>query len=100
MNREVNGLVPVGSVVSIEGVGIPLVVVGRALRDDNNDVWDYLAAPYPEGLTDAEHIVLFSRNKIQDVLFVGCRSSRDDALAVTIDAYLAGDVEVMWPPEG
>lgn len=97
--REGRGLVPVGSVVSIEGLP-PIVVVGRALRDADGLVWDYLGAPYPEGLASAEGAVLLSRDMVREVLFEGCRSKRDDALAEAIDAYLAGDAGASWPPEG
>ena len=96
---SVASLIPVGSVVALEGAPVPLVVVGRAMRDGGGRVWDYLAVPYPEGVVDPERSLLFQRSEIREVLFEGCRSERDRALAGAIDAYLAGDERASWPPE-
>lgn len=96
---DMSRLLPVGSVVAVAEAGAPLVVIGRALRDADGLVWDYLGAPYPEGLIDADHSLLFSRDKVEKVYFMGLRSARDDALVKAIDEYLEGSGEMAWPPQ-
>ncbi|WP_087194514.1 DUF4176 domain-containing protein [Gordonibacter sp. An230] len=97
--REGIRLLPVGSVVAVAGASVPLAVIGRALRDEEGLVWDYLGVPYPEGLVDAEHSLLFSRDRVERVFFEGLRSSRDDALVDAVEAYLEGARDASWPPE-
>lgn len=56
-------LLPIGSVVFLEGGHMPLMVFDRTRTAiGNGRFWDYAAVPYPEGSSDREHACLSSRS--------------------------------------
>ena len=75
-------LLPIGSVVLLEGGDMPLMIFGRAQTAvDDGRFWDYAAVPYPEGNSDREHTYLFDRGQVRELLFVGFQTEAEEELA-------------------
>lgn len=73
---KVDGWLPIGSVVHISGKDGLILVVGCMQRQvDNGRLWDYLGVPYPVGLSDPNDTILFDKDGIDMVLFIGLQNS-------------------------
>ena len=83
-----NELLPVGSVVDLDGVPFPVVIVGRGQLRNDGSIWDYLGYPYPEGFITDRESLLFSRDQIKEVRFVGLKSKSDEDLVLEIEKAL------------
>ena len=59
-------LLPIGSVVRVKGAQRNLMICGRVVtRTGSDDIYDYVACLYPEGLIDASDLYFFNKvNKI------------------------------------
>ncbi|MBP5678902.1 MAG: DUF4176 domain-containing protein [Bacilli bacterium] len=69
MNEE---FLPLGSIVLLKGGTVPVVVIGyTVIEEGSSELWDYLGCAYPIGVMDPERNLLFKRNQIEKVLFVG-----------------------------
>jgi hypothetical protein len=65
-------LLPIGSVVLVEGINQPLMVYGRKQQQVNEDkMWDYVSCPYPHGNLSKDYNVFFNHNQIASLLFKG-----------------------------
>lgn len=65
-------LLPIGSVVRVEGGTKYLMIIGILQEDDEGNRYDYISCIFPEGYIDAETFFLFNHGDIADVEFVGC----------------------------
>jgi hypothetical protein len=65
-------LLPIGSVVLLKGGEKRLMICGRiqAKRGDDN-IYDYSACYYPEGIIDSTSMYFFNRDSIDRVFFIG-----------------------------
>lgn len=55
-----NKLLPIGSVVTLEGAEKKLMIVGESLvQEDDDTIYDYIGVPFPEGYIDSENMFLF-----------------------------------------
>ena len=65
-----------GSVVLLKNGKKPLMVIGYAYPtlDNDNLVYDYLGALYPEGILATDNNILFNHEDIDKVLFIGYES--------------------------
>ena len=61
---EINGMLPIGSVVLLENSKKKVMVVGLAQRSAQNPgrIYDYVGVVFPEGFLDASKIILFNNN--------------------------------------
>lgn len=68
-------MLPIGSVVLLEGGQRRLMVVGRIhkMRDDDT-IYDYIGCPYPEGVV-GDSYAFFNRDDIERVYFIGFQDS-------------------------
>lgn len=71
-----NKLLPIGSIILLEGGNIKLMIYGRkqilVTEDDNNGtMYDYLAVPYPEGYISPDYTYVFNHANIAEVIFEG-----------------------------
>lgn len=68
-----NEILPIGSVVLLEGGRKKLVIMGIFPFDEESPdkIYDYMAVPYPEGYMGNESMVLFRHGDIQKVIFRG-----------------------------
>lgn len=80
------GWLPMGSVVRLEGVEAPVMVVGRMQRERGGSrVWEYAACPYPCGFEDSSRAVLFDGDRVEHVLFLGYRTEAELAWCERLD---------------
>lgn len=63
---------PIGSVVTLKEATKKLMIIGISIkRQDDENIYDYIGTPYPEGYIDSETMFLFMHNDIDVVDFVG-----------------------------
>ncbi len=72
-------LLPIGSVVLLEGGTKTLMITGYKMKEKPEDtkVYDYVACPFPEGFMEQIYS-LFDGSQIKDVLFVGYQNDEFD----------------------
>ena len=72
-------LLPIGSVVTIQGATKKLMIIGILQKQqDTGRLFDYLAVPYPEGFVSAKRNLLFNHEIINDVVFTGYSNPERD----------------------
>ena len=65
-------MLPIGSVVRIEGAVRKLMVIGRiATTEDEDMIYDYIGTPYPEGVSASDEMFFFNRDQIEELFFIG-----------------------------
>ena len=69
-----DNLLPNGSVLLLKGARRRVMTVGRVVAMEGGDeVFDYCAPPFPQGLSAADSLVFFNRDAIETVYFIGCQ---------------------------
>ncbi len=72
-------LLPIGSVVLLEGGKKKLMIYGRKqLQKGTATVWDYIGCIYPEGNINEDFTFLFNHKNIKEVYFDGYRNEEED----------------------
>ncbi|MGG3805943.1 DUF4176 domain-containing protein [Metabacillus fastidiosus] len=71
-----NHLLPNGSIILLKGGNVKLMIHGRKQilvteDDQNGQMYDYLAVPYPEGYISPEYTYVFNHTDIAEVIFEG-----------------------------
>ncbi|MBQ2640218.1 MAG: DUF4176 domain-containing protein [Bacilli bacterium] len=66
-------LLPIGSVVLLEGGEKKLMVTGfYTISDESPDeVYDYCGCLYPEGVISSDEVYVFNKDQIAEVSFIG-----------------------------
>ncbi len=65
-------MLPIGSIIRTEGAERKLMVIGRVVTTEENDmIYDYVGVPYPEGINDSDKMYFFNRDQIEELLFIG-----------------------------
>lgn len=81
MERAERRLLPIGSVVRLEGNGDrDYMIYGRMVYDDLSRPWDYLVCSYPEGymLSGPLSDVWFAnRDMVSKLVFMGYQDDRE-----------------------
>lgn len=64
---------PIGTVVSFKDKKKKLIITGYLCspRNDKNTTYDYSGCLYPEGNFSSEKTILFNRNQIDKVYYMG-----------------------------
>lgn len=66
---------PVGSVVHLEGHEDPVTIFGYMQQDvETGLMWDYFGLDHPTGFVEAGQDIMFDRDSIDGVLYVGYQS--------------------------
>lgn len=91
---NVDGWLPMGSVVHLAGRDGLYLIVGYMQRQSSNGrLWDYLGVPYPVGLANPNDMTLFDKDGIDRVQFIGLQNSDGEKfqefLASKEDEYYA-----------
>lgn len=76
-------LLPIGSVVKIKDVSQKAMIFGRMqkVRDaEDDEVYDYIACPYPQGNIATNRSKLFNHDEIIEIIFVGYQDNQEIAL--------------------
>ena len=68
-----NSLIPNGSIVLLKGGSKKLMIYGRKqlLLKENEQMYDYLAVPYPEGYINPDYSYVFNHSDIKEIIFYG-----------------------------
>ena len=71
-----NNVLPIGSVVKIQGIEKPIMIFGFLQKSGIGDVEyvDYIGVPYPEGNIGPQVQIGFQRYDITEVLFEGYKT--------------------------
>ena len=76
-----SSLLPIGSVLLVDFISQPLMVYGRKQRQSSNEeIWDYVACPYPQGHISEESNVFFNHLQIDEIIFKGLETDGDKAM--------------------
>ena len=71
-------LLPIGSVVLLDGANKRLMVCGRVQTDVNTGItYDYSACLYPEGIVDSNSLYMFNNEDIQKIFFIGFQDEEE-----------------------
>ena len=72
MNNNVKDLLPIGSIVLLKGASKKIMIIGVKSTDiTTNEVYDYLAVPYPEGYISDKCTFFVKHEAIDKVFFKG-----------------------------
>ena len=85
----IRGLLPIGSVVVLEGGVKPLMVYGIRQADakDPDKEYDYIGVLYPEGNLGEKAQFLFNHQDIREVLFKGFENEQRTQFIDALVAY-------------
>lgn len=64
-------LLPLGSVVTVNGKNSKCIIVGRLLKGKDDILHDYYACLYPQGNIKEDYNILFDESDINDISFYG-----------------------------
>jgi len=82
-------LLPVGSVVLLEGGDKRLMIYGiLQINPADNKQFDYIGCLYPEGFVGSEHTYLFNNENIQKVDFIGFVDGEQQAFRTRLNEFL------------
>ena len=90
MNKEI---LPLGSIVLLEGGIQKIVIIGRALNVRNGDkqyYFDYAGVAYPEGLI-GDQLAYFNHKNIAKVVFEGFEDDDNAVMVKRIEDYIASN---------
>lgn len=87
---KIQGLLPIGSVVMLEGGEHRLMITGYGHHlPDSDEVSDYVGCPWPEGILRADQNYLFNGDTIAEVFFLGYQTDGQKVLVAKMEAALA-----------
>lgn len=91
--KKYKKLLPIGSVVMLEGIKNRLMIIGHLQKQAGTEViWDYSAVPYPVGLIDPTQMILFNHDKIVLISYIGLQD--EEGLGYMEELfYIVNDIE-------
>ena len=82
-------LLPIGSVVTLEGSNAPVMIYGHLQKNLNtNKIYDYIGCDYPLGIIDTDQCYLFQDEDIEKLCFVGLQDAESIDYQVAMSKYL------------
>ena len=76
-----NQFLPNGTIVLLKGAAKKLMIYGRKqLKLDDEQMFDYLAVPYPEGYISPEYTYVFNHSDIEEIIFLGFDNEEEKTL--------------------
>lgn len=71
---------PLGSIVTLENGNKKIMICGRIQEHvEQQQLYDYCACLYPEGIIDPKELYLFNNNQIDRVYFIGMQDEDEFA---------------------
>ena len=71
-------LLPIGSVVLLEGAEKRLMICGRLQTDvSTGKTYDYSGCLYPEGVLDSKEFYMFNNENIKKLFFIGFQDGEE-----------------------
>ena len=87
-------LLPIGSVVLLKGGEKRIMICGRIqAKAGENEIYDYSACYYPQGIVDPTSMVFFNRDAIDRVFFLGFQDAEELAFRSDVLDKL-GELEI------
>lgn len=87
-------LLPVGSVVLLKGGEKRIMICGRIqAKAGENEIYDYSACYYPQGIVDPTSMFFFNRDAIDKVFFIGFQDAEEIAFREQVLDQL-GELEI------
>lgn len=87
-------LLPIGSVVLLNGGDKRVMICGRIQAKEGDDtIYDYSACYYPEGIVDPTSMFFFNRDAIDTVYFLGFQDKEELEFRTTVLDNL-GELEI------
>lgn len=87
-------LLPIGSVVLLKGGEKRIMICSRVIAKAGTDqIFDYAACYYPEGVYDSDNLFFFNRDEIDVVFFLGFQDPEEIEFRKTVLDNL-GELEV------
>ncbi len=78
-------LLPIGSIVLLEGGEKKLMIYGRLQQQEGTDTaWDYIGCLYPEGNVNKDFTYLFNHENIEEVFHEGYSDAEEAELQKVI----------------
>lgn len=77
---------PIGSVVLLKESTKKVMIVGVLQRGSKNpqNIWDYTAVVYPEGFLDANKMIMFNHDQIENVYALGYQDAEQLAFSAKV----------------
>ena len=93
MNKMERNLLPIGSVVLLEGGEKRLMICGRIQVQGNSDIiYDYSGCLFPEGITSSDSMYFFNNDAIEMVYFIGFQDEEELAFREFLNSL--GELEL------
>lgn len=73
--NNLNGLLPIGSVVKIKQYEEPLMIMKICINQEG----DYLGIEYPIGYNDKDKVINFNMDDIEKIFFIGRMDKKIEA---------------------
>ena len=91
---NVNELLPIGSIVLLEGAEKKLMIfgVGQTQLEGNKD-FDYIGVVYPEGNMGEGSQFLFNHSDIEEIVFRGYEDEERDNFLEMLNSYFEENKE-------
>ncbi|MCY8913256.1 DUF4176 domain-containing protein [Bacillus atrophaeus] len=82
-----NKLLPIGSIVLLEGGSKKLMIYGRKqiVVSNNPKMFDYIGVFYPEGYIDQEYTFAFNHSDIENIIFEGYQDEEETEFQHVLD---------------
>lgn len=85
-------LLPLGSIVNLKkGDGTKVLIIGRMTLTEDNGVkgfFEYSSVIYPTGIVDANQLLFFNHQDIDNIFHVGFKDRQEDQIQKQIkDTY-------------
>lgn len=80
---------PIGSVVLLKGGRKKIMVIGY-LAIDGNNLYDYQACAFPEGLYSSNNLLVFNKSQIKEVCYLGYVNEESTKFNKKIKEFLNG----------
>ncbi|GED04249.1 DUF4176 domain-containing protein [Bacillus atrophaeus] len=80
-------LLPIGSIVLLEGGSKKLMIYGRKqiVVSNNPKMFDYIGVFYPEGYIDQEYTFAFNHSDIENIIFEGYQDEEETEFQHVLD---------------
>lgn len=91
---NVNELLPIGSIVLLEGAEKKLMIfgVGQTQLEENKD-FDYIGVVYPEGNMGEGSQFLFNHSDIEEIVFRGYEDEERESFLEMLNSYFEENKE-------
>ena len=85
-------LLPIGSVVLLEGGQKRLMICGRLQTDvATGKTYDYSACYFPEGILNSKELFMFNNENIKQLFFVGLQDGEEFAFRKFLEEQMGKD---------